>query len=201
MRLARCAVLAVLMLSAVGCYTTPSGRRPGLWFAMYPINRVLDVADVVSVAAGPGLGLYGDVHATRALQVGGGGGVGILAGWWRPRECGLRTGGVTGLFLGPVGWANMDFARGGTLGLEADEYELRGWTCPSDPVFAERGMDYWAIGAKAIVGVVAAQVDIHPVEIVDAVLGIVFIDIMQDDIGNKPVPVAAPAAEEPVPTE
>lgn len=195
MRVAGLAVLAALLLSATGCYTTPSGKKPGLWMAMYPVNRVLDVADIVSVGAGPGLGLYGDVHATRAFQVGGGGGIAILGGWWLPRELGVRTGGMSGLYLGPLALANVNFARAGTLGVEGVEYKLRGWNTPDNPVYTEQGMDYWALGGKVVVGVLAASIDVHPTEMADALLGFVFVDFMEDDIGNRPVsagPAAAP---------
>jgi hypothetical protein len=177
------------MLLTASCYTTPSGKQPGRWVLMYPVNRALDVADIVSVGAGPVVGLYGDLHATRALQIGAGGGAGMQWGWWRKRHLGLRAGGVSGIHFGPFSCANVHFSEGGGEGAEVTEYALRGANCPGYPIF-ESDLDYWAIGGKLIAGVVGLELDIHPTEIVDALLGFVFIDIMQDDIGNQPVEAA-----------
>lgn len=186
MRILKVVVALLIVSLTASCYTTPSGRQPGKWVLMYPVNRALDVADIVSVGAGPVVGLYADVHATRALQLGAGGGAGMQAGWWPDRELGLRTGGVSGLHIGPFSFANMHFGESAAEDAEFREYALRGSNCPGYPIFHE-DLDYWAVGAKLIAGVVGFQFDIHPTEIGDALLGFLFIDIMQDDIGNEPV--------------
>jgi hypothetical protein len=59
--------------------------------------------------------------------------------------------------------------------------------CPREPVFA-RELDYLAVGANGMFGVFGASLDVHLAEIADAILGVVFIDFMRDDIGNRPAP-------------
>jgi hypothetical protein len=185
MRVCRFAVALLVLSLTASCYTTPSGRQPGRWALMYPVNRALDLADIVSVGAGPVVGLSADVHATRALQIGAGGGAGVQAGWWPGRYAGLMAGGVTGVHFGPFSYADVHFGEGGAEAAEIREYKLRGSNCPGYPVFQE-DLDYWAVGAKVIAGVVGLEFDIHPTQIADALLGFLFIDIMQDDIGNQP---------------
>ena len=42
-------------------------------------------------------------------------------------------------------------------------------------------MDYWSVGAEVTVLPVGVSIGIHPVEILDAALGFLFIDIKKDD--------------------
>ena len=96
-----------------GCASTPAGsggnRNTALWIATYPVNRVLDVLDVVSVSVGPGGGLYADVHATRAAQLSLGIAADVGVGWWYQRELGLSAEAIYGAGFGP--WSAERNAR------------------------------------------------------------------------------------------
>ncbi len=180
------AVLAVVLL--LPACTTAEGRNPGLRVLMYPVNRVLDVADIVSLGVGLEPGVYLDAHVTRLVQLGGGVGGGTEVGWWPHRELGLRAGTIGALHLGPWSAAKMEFFRGGTRGGESLEYEMLGFNVPGDPVFREQ-LDYLGIGARLML-LLGLNFEFHPAEVLDAVLGILFIDFREDDIGNRPAAVA-----------
>jgi hypothetical protein len=186
MRRASLAVACTIVLFCSACTATESGKKPGLWVAMYPVNRLLDVADIVSLGVGIEPGVYLDVHATRLAQLGGGFGGGTEVGWWPHRELGLRAGSISGLHIGPWSGAKMTFSRVGTRGQESLEYQLLGINTPGAPIFQEQ-VDYLGIGAR-IMMLVGLNFELHPVEVLDAVLGFAFIDFKEDDIGNRPAP-------------
>jgi hypothetical protein len=121
-------------------------------------------------------------------------------------------GSTHGLFLGKsysrdIAWAlnHTEFSVGPLTVAElkhtaqtSAEVSKIGMLVPSDPPFERERLDYWAIGAHAGFLPVAASVDAHPVEIVDALTGLIFIDLLEDDYLR---PGAAPAPEpEPAPT-
>ena len=49
MRKARVAVVCLMVLFLSACTATESGKKPGLWVVMYPVNRLLDFTDIVSL--------------------------------------------------------------------------------------------------------------------------------------------------------
>lgn len=53
-----------------------------------------------------------------------------------------------------------------------------------EPIYDLRkgARDYWEIGGTLGLGLIEARVSIHPVDILDAVLGFFFIDIKGDDL-------------------
>lgn len=177
------ALLLVMAALATGCASSKgSSRNTGLWIAMYPVNRVLDVLDVVSFSAGLEGGLYANAHVTRAVQLGLGGGGGFNVGWWQKRELGADVDTISGLALGPFMLETENLSRAGTRGGRVETVDITGVCVPGGPGSDER--DYWGIGARAIVLLVGAEVEVHPVELADAITGFFFIDFMHDDIGN-----------------
>ena len=68
---------ALLGAEAAGVVTeiTDEGPRIGTQgaIAYYPVNRLLDLLDIVSVQVGFGFGVHANAHATRAVQAGFGG--------------------------------------------------------------------------------------------------------------------------------
>jgi hypothetical protein len=155
----------------------------GLRIATYPLNRVLDVLDLVTVQVGPQGGIYADVHVTHALRLAAGGGGGVELGWSQKRELALGTGHRTGWALGPFALEGAGAARLGTHGARNTKFAAFGMNRPSDFSY-QRYRDYWSIGGQAIVGAVGARLELHPVELVDLVAGILFADPLRDDIGT-----------------
>ena len=152
-------------------------------FILYPVNRILDLLDVVTVRVGLEGGLYAEAHATRALQAGIGAGGGFEIGWSQKRELAVGTTSFSGLALGPVSLEEENWSRAGTGGLAGHRFSVAGLNAPSDFVY-QRHRDYWGIGARVILLLVGVEVEVHPVELADAVSGFFLADFLQDDIGT-----------------
>jgi hypothetical protein len=182
-------LLSVVVLASASCSSArsaagPADRNTVLWVAMYPVNRALDVLDIVSVSAGLGGGAYANAHVTRAVQVGLGAGGGVDAGWWQDRELGVGTDYIAGAAFGPWMAETEGRSRAGTAGVHTDRLAVQGPCTPTDPVHRVH-RDYWGIGARVIALLVGAEVEVHPVEIADAVCGFFLVDFRRDDIGNR----------------
>ena len=52
---------------------------------------------------------------------------------------------------------------------------------PSDPLYEDL-RDYWALGASATAGIVGAEVDFHPLQLADFLVGILGVDFLNDDL-------------------
>jgi hypothetical protein len=163
-------------------------RRPrrdgvGLWIALYPVNRVLDVMDVVSFHVGLEGGVLADVHATRAMQAGAGAGGGMQVGWWHRRNLAVGSAHAAGFELGPFNVEGEGFTRAGTGGAATRSYSVVGMSRPTDYVY-QRYRDYWGVGGRVIALIVGTEVELHPVEVADALGGFFFIDFLRDDLGR-----------------
>jgi hypothetical protein len=149
----------------------------------YPLNRVLDMLDVVSFGVGIGYGM--EVHCTRALQLSY---MEVpscpLVGWWPKRELATQFGGYQEAAFGPWSFKKHKYKRMGTRGAREIDIEHEGLDEPSDPIYQQH-LDYWGIGAAAYAFFMGAEFEVHPVEIADLVCGILFIDFMWDDIGHR----------------
>jgi len=161
----------------------PKRESPALPLAMYPVNRILDILDVASVHVGLEGGLYADVHATRALQVAAGAGGGAQVGWWQKRELAAGAAHVSGVALLPFSFEVESNSRAGTRGGREVGFGLAGLNRPHDLAY-QRYRDYWGVGGRVSAVLVGAGVELHPVELVDAVLGFVFVDFLCDDVGR-----------------
>jgi hypothetical protein len=164
-----------------------SRRRPHnsvaarIW--AYPLNRILDVLDIVSVFVGFEAGLYADVHLTRAFAAELGGAGGAQFGWWQKRQLGAAGGRAAGAGFGPAVAHREMFVQDGTAGRRRWEFHVVGTHEPTSFVYRNY-RDYWAIGARAVGGVGGVGADVHPVEVLDALAGLFFVDFLHDDIGH-----------------
>ena len=148
---------------------------------LYVPNRLVDFADMFSLTLGfgPAIGVEG--HCTRYLALGG--------------EVGATAQMVKGYnrqygFCRSNGW-DASFLMIGAESREVDEpvgsvkkYFYMTTGVPSmDKVpydFHNGAKDFWSIGGK-LAAMVELNLEIHPVEIADFVLGLFFIDIKDDD--------------------
>ena len=125
-----------------------------------------------------------DVHVTRALQLS----LGFCRylwelGWWQDRQLGVGWRTSDHAAIGPWSSEKHQYTRSGTQGRRHGNFREHGVNKPSD--MAHRGhRDYWGVGAGAGF-LVSAQVEFHPLELLDAILGFAFIDFKRDDIGHK----------------
>ena len=150
---------------------------------LYFPNRVLDLLDVFSLYIGVGLTAHASLRATHELEIGGG--VATTAQMVKDynRQYGFasRNGYYSG--AGPFVSTNME-RRPAVLLAKEYWWDKDGLVTPSDEIFLpkEGAIDFWEIGGSLGLGVIEADVSVHPVEILDAVLGFFFIDISDDDL-------------------
>jgi hypothetical protein len=160
-------------------------RSTDVWesIALYLPDRVLDLLDIVSFDVHVGLGVYANVHVTRAMQFGAGarGVAGI--GWHDQRSLGLELQGEAGLWALAFASEAYGGLLTGTSGVVAGGQGLTGLVEPTDMVFQEY-RDYWAVGAGVTLLVVGVDVDLHPVELADALVGFTTIDFLHDDFAG-----------------
>lgn len=161
----------------------PKRESATLWLVMYPVNRILDILDVVSVHVGLEGGLYADAHATHALQAAAGAGGGAQLGWWQKRELAIVSGHVAGVALLPFSFEVESNSRAGTRGGREVDFGVAGLNSPLDLPY-QRYRDYWGVGGRVVAVLVGAGAEVHPIELVDAILGFVFVDFLRDDVGR-----------------
>jgi hypothetical protein len=147
-------------------------------------NRAFDLLDLVTFDVHVGLGAFANLHVTRALQVGAGlrGIVGV--GAHDQRILGLNNEaemGVAVLGLGTEMTSGSAIGIPGGVATGADA--MAGLHRPSSRIYQDF-RDYWAIGAGATAGLAGADVDLHPVQLFDFLLGIFFVDFARDDFGT-----------------
>ena len=191
------AALVLVCLGVGGCARGPSPispapppvtpppspkRSPLRPFIFYVPNRIKDVLDVVSFGVGipsvPYLlpaSAHANVHVTRAFQAGAGGTHGLFLGKgyrsrfaWVLIHHELSVGPLTVCELKHVAEVSAEVGKVGIL-------------VPSDPPFDTGQMDYFAVGAHAGLLPVALELDVHPVELLDAIAGFFLLDITGDD--------------------
>jgi len=150
---------------------------------LYFPNRILDVLDVFTLNLGVGLTAHASLRVTHAAEIGGG----FSATAQMIKDCNRQYGFArrNGIYSGIGPFVATDMERRPAF-LFAKEYwwDKEGLVKPSDEHFLpkEGKVDYWEIGGSLGAGVIEADVSVHPVEILDAVLGFIFIDICDDDL-------------------
>lgn len=150
---------------------------------LYVPNRVLDILDAFTLNIGLGPTAHAELRATRAVQIGGGITYTIRGEKDFNRQYGFaKQNGIAG-YLGPIAYEDLDRRPAYLL---AKDFWLKtdGTTTISDPVYDYKNgsIDFWEIGGSLGAAAIEADVSIHPVEILDAVLGIFLIDIREDDL-------------------
>ena len=151
--------------------------------ALYFPNRVLDILDAFSLNIGLGLTAHASLRVTHELEIGGGvsNTAQMIKDYNRQYGFAARNGYYSG--IGPLVSANME-RRPAILLAKEYWWDKDGLVTPSEEHFLpkEGVVDFWEIGGSLGFGVLEADVSIHPVEILDAVLGVFFIDICEDDL-------------------
>jgi len=160
--------------------------RP-LWarVLLWPVDRWLDAADMVSFGIHLGYGVYADLHATRAVQLCAGYRYVAEAGWLDNRCFGGQVRAESGLNLLWFGAQASRCAKSGTSGERVGSLALAGVHDPTLRYYQDYA-DYWAIGASATCSPfpLGLSFDIHPVEIADFLAGFVGIDFLHDDFAD-----------------
>ena len=167
--------------AALGSEITDEGPRIGTGgkIGYYPINRVLDLADILSAQIGFGFGLHVNAHATRALQFGAGASAVSRTGLER-RGIGVCTESKAELSLLTLGFETVK--RTNAFGTYSSYSSAK-----DRPWLYTRHRDYWAVGVEATAAVLNIGVDIHLVELPDFLLGLAMVDYMHDDLPRRPL--------------
>ena len=151
---------------------------------LYVPNRLLDILDMFSLNIGVGQTVRADLHVTEALKIGGG------VDYFNAKLVKDAN--------RQYGWViqdGVDFAMGPFRFEDVHRKNASAWVreyyrnkegVPSqdEEIFAQNtgARDFWAVGGSLGLGVIEADVDIHPLEWIDAVLGFLLIDIKGDDL-------------------
>ena len=162
------------------------GRDSGLLvpLILWAPNRVFDLLDVFTFDVHVGLGAYANVHVTRALQAGGGVRGIFGVGAHDQRIVGLSTEGGAGLVALALGTETVSGSAFGFPGGIATGADSRtGLHRPSNEIY-QTFRDYWAVGLGLTAGVAGLDFDLHPVQLVDFLLGVIFVDFAMDDYGT-----------------
>lgn len=147
----------------------------------YPLDRFADLTDVLSFDVGIALGGAIRVHVTRAVQAGFGMGWQYGVGLLQPRIVGAQQEleiGVTALNYAQF---QMSGRRSGVSGpVVTGAADLTGASTPGLALYQDY-RDYWSVGVGVRIGVVGANAAVHPVQLIDWLLGFALIDIAHDD--------------------
>ncbi len=144
--------------------------------ALWPVNRIADLFDIISFQFGFGFGVHVNAHATRLLQFGAGAATVSRLGF-DGRRFGLCNDVKAEFSLLPFSteYYKRQNAFGNFLNYTDDDYYMK----------YMNHRDYWGIGAEATAGVANAGVEVHLKEIPDFILGLFFIDYMHDDFPRE----------------
>ena len=158
--------------------TTGTGRI----LLMYLPNVLIDFSDMFSVGISLGARAGAEVRITRWFQIGGSYGDSYFLEKGFNRQIG--GGYDDGYSFQLVALAAEERYLDDTFGT-VEEYIIKESKArvlsPSNEVYEDKNRDFWAIGAEAgwLVNVKAL---VHPVEVADFVLGLFFIDILDDNV-------------------
>lgn len=155
--------------------TVDEGPLPGVGtkILFYPVNRILDLLDIIHFDIGFGLGLHANVHATRMIQLGAGGSALSRLG---------LDGRHAGLFnekrfeLSVLPFSTEKYRIDGTLG-NINDFD----TATEREQLYEDVRDYFEVGAAVTAGIVGVQADIRPSGILDFLVGWAGFDPQNDD--------------------
>ena len=158
-------------------------RSPRAQALLWLPDRLLDLLDIVTFGVHFGVGGFADGHVTRGFQWGGGfrstGGLGLHD----HRSLGLKAQTEAGLTLFIAGTHTYAGSLAGTSGTRSATDNSLGLHKPMAPLY-QNLRDYWAIGASGTAGIFGAEVDFHPIQLADFLLGFVAIDFLSDDFAH-----------------
>lgn len=150
---------------------------------LYLPNRIMDVMDTFTINLGGGPTLHGELFVTRACEVGGGLNYTFQLIKDHNRQYGWAAqNGYAAYF--PF-FAKEDLERRPASYFVKEYWQTaQGVPSPKDPIYDSRNgaRDFWEFGTALGLGVIDLKVSVHPVELLDAVLGFFFIDIRNDDM-------------------
>ena len=180
-----CPAAVIIGIALLFC-APASAHAQSQWMdkvTLYFPNRILDILDIFSLNIGVGLTAHASLRATHEVEIGGGfsATAQMIKDYNRQYGFARRNGVYSG--VGPIVATNME-RRPAYLLVKEYYWDKDGLITPDEEHFLpkEGVADFWEIGGSLGFGVLEADGSIHPVEILDALLGIFFIDICDDDL-------------------
>lgn len=156
-------------------------RSPRTRALLWLPDRLLDLLDIVTVGFHLGPGAFADVHLTRGFQLNAGLHSTAGIGLHDFRSVGMKSEAEAGLNVIAFGAHTYGGALVGTTGTYASTGNTHGLHRPMAPLYQEL-RDYWAIGANATGGILGAEVEFHPLQLVDFFAGFATVDLLRDDL-------------------
>ena len=151
--------------------------------ALYPVDRFGDLLDVFSAQAYLGIMAYVNVWGTHALDAGGGISTGVGLGLLDGGSIGFESRAETGMSFLFFGASAIGGARAGSHGVDTTATAHAGLNSPKLAVYQEF-RDYWGMGFDLGLAVLGIRAEIHPLQILDFMTGLVGIDICNDDLAK-----------------
>jgi hypothetical protein len=165
-------------------------RKPTPIFSailLYPVNLVADLADLVTLEIGVGIGLGAKVKATEIVSLGAQASQGEAMVGWAGGRPSVRTGSDSFLDILGLNFRAGTYPLDRTFGKVNLPYATDGIKQPNEPPY-QRSTDYYGIGGKIQAGIVGVNVELHPMQLFDAVAGLLFIDPLNDAyVVNEPI--------------
>lgn len=159
----------------------PVERTTGKKVLLYIPDRLVDLLDCITFDLHLGPGFYFNGHATRAVQAGGGARAIFGVGTYGARSIlGSRVHSTAGVSVLMVGAEAQAGALASAAGFRTVSDAHAGVYRPTDPFF-QSFADYWEVGFSYTLGVGGFGMDVHPIQLVDALGGFALWDPARDD--------------------
>lgn len=149
---------------------------------LWPVNFFTDLLDIITVEVGVCLGVGAKAQVTDAAAAGAQISAGQTTIGFRNRHPGVRASIENFLDILPIQLRALAETAAGTHGVYALSYGGAGTKWPKARPY-QQARDYWSIGAQAEAGIIAANVEVHPIQLWDWITGLVFFDSLNDNIG------------------
>lgn len=149
--------------------------------AWYIPDRLMDIVDMISIGISIGPQVGAGVWLTREAQLVAYTGSGAGIGFFQKKQLGGIGEASFDAAIGPFSTTALAGARIGTGGVDFTLGTVL-YHEPGLPLYQEY-RDFWAIGAKLGV-IVGIEIEIHPIEMYDFVLGVATFDPMNDDLAT-----------------
>ena len=173
-------VVLAMMVMVLGTSSVVKADAGGT-ILLYIPNRIVDVMDMFSLTLGFGPAIGAKAQVTKYLALGGEVGPTAQIVKGINRQYGLtKQSGWDASFL-MISAENRE--REGSIGSVKDYYYYSTGVPSIDKIpydLHNGAMDFWSVGGK-VAALIEVQASLHPVEIVDCLLGWFFIDIKGDD--------------------
>jgi hypothetical protein len=148
---------------------------------LYPVNVIADLADLVTLEVGYGIGLGAKAKVTELGALGLQASQGETMLGWAGGRPSLRSGSDSFVDILGLNFRAGSYPADRAFGNVLIPYATDGIKQPNEPPY-QRSTDYYGIGGRVQAAIVGVNVEFHPVQLIDAVAGLLFIDPLNDGL-------------------